>query len=98
MTERDIIRDAAMLYGCDTADLTSRKRHRKLVDARKVSAYILCALVGLPYSEVGRMLNRTHAAVIYFERQAEGWLHQPRLNPEGAARIRYIAKKYNIKL
>lgn len=99
MTRADIIiNDAASLYGCDTEELTSSKRHRRFADARKVICYILCTLQGKTYSEVGRMLNRNHATVIYYEQKAGEWMRQPMLNTEGAERIKYIAKKHNIKL
>lgn len=92
-----IFRDVAKLYGVTITELKSRSRLRKYADARAVICYILCSQCKLSYSEVASMLNRTHATVIYFVKNAEGWLRVPAFNPKGANAINELINKNNYK-
>ena len=92
-----MIRDVAKLYGITVAEVKSSRRFRKLADARAVICYILCSQCKFNYSEVARMLNRTHATAIYFVKNAEGWLRVPAFNPQGARIINELINKNNYK-
>lgn len=45
--------------------ITSNARTREVSDARKIIAHYLRELCGLSYNNIGRILNRDHATVIY---------------------------------
>lgn len=94
MIEQDIISDVADIYGITVDNILSRRRVRRYVDARAVISYILYYIKGLTTTEVGDVLNRTHASVIYFNRKAEDWLRKPILNKRGARAIMEMEKRY----
>jgi chromosomal replication initiation ATPase DnaA len=98
MIDTDIIRDAADLYGITIQDITSPCRKRRMADARAVVCYLLHSCIGLSSPEIGRMLKRTHATVLYFNRRADDWVRTPRLNPRGAAAIKELRQRYSNKL
>jgi len=94
MIEQDIISDVADIYGIKASDILSRRRIRRYSDARTVVCYMLHTNLGLSTTEVGKMLNRTHATVIYLNRKAADWLRKPILNRRGACAIKELEKRY----
>lgn len=94
MIEQDIINDVADIYGITPNDILSKRRIRRYVDARAVVSYLLYYIKGLTTTEVGKLLNRNHASVIYFNRKAEDWLRTPILNKRGASAIAELKKRY----
>lgn len=91
---KQIVKDAADYFGVSIENLLSPKRHRPLVDARCVITYILYTLEGCTYQEVGDLLHRCHATIIYQQRVAEAWMRNPRFNQRGAKAIETIATKH----
>lgn len=94
MIENDILRDAADLFGVTVEAVTSAMLHRQYADARAVVCYVLCSMRGMSTTEVGRMIHRTHATVIYYNRKADDWLRMPKLNRRGACAIRELENRY----
>ena len=97
MIEKDIIRDAAQMYGCTEEDVKSRKRHRQYAEARAVVCYMLYSFIGRSCTETATLLNRTHGTVLYFNNRACDWLNMPRLNPRGAEVIKVLVERYKNK-
>ena len=92
-----VICDVAELYGITVAEIKSCRRFRKLADSRAVICHILCTQCKFSYSEVARMLNRTHATIINSVKNAEEWIKVPNINPEGANAINKLTRKNNYK-
>lgn len=94
MIEQDIISDVADIYRITVDNITSKRRIRRYVEARMVVSYLLCSMQGLTTTEVGDLLNCTHASVIYFRDKAKDWLRTPILNKRGADAIMELKKRY----
>lgn len=94
MIEQDIMSDVADIYGITISDIKSRRRLRRYADARAVICYMLYSVKSMTLVEIAKMLNRTHASVIYFNRKAEDWLQTPLLNKRGACAIRELERRY----
>lgn len=97
MIEQEIISDVADLYGITVDNILSRRRIRRYVEARSVVSYILYYVKGMTTIEVGEILNRTHASILYFNRNAKDWLRTPLINERGACAIRELEKRYKTK-
>ena len=94
MIEQEIISDVADIYGITVDNILSHRRLRRYVDARSVICYLLCAVRGITTTEVGDMLNRTHASVIHLRKNGENWQRCPMLNKRGACAINELKKRY----
>lgn len=94
MIEQDIISDVADIYGITVDNILSRRRIRRYVDARAVVSYILCATQGFSTNEVGRVLNRNHSSIVYFNKKTKDWLRMPIINDRGVKAIRKLVMKY----
>lgn len=94
VTAKDIINRVAEIYGITAEDMSSKERHRIYTDARAVACYVLCSLHLCTFSEVGRMLHKSHSTVMYHNHKACDWLRAPKLNPRGVKAIREIEKEY----
>jgi len=88
-----IMNDVAEHFSTSVSLILSPLRCRQLADARCVISYILYELEGCTFREIGRLLHRTHPAIIYHERKAVWWMRNPKINKEGAKAIRTIASK-----
>jgi chromosomal replication initiation ATPase DnaA len=97
MNTNDIIRQVATLYGVTAEDITGGKRHRIFADCRTVVCYVLCNELGLSTNHAGRIINRTHACVIYYVAKAWDWKRMPILNYRGAAVIREMESRVRSK-
>ena len=58
------ISSVSKFYGVDPADLKSSKRTDNVANARHVAIYIIRALTGKSYKEVGAVFSRDHSTVI----------------------------------
>lgn len=94
MTGQDVIGDVADIYGITASDIVSQRRIRRFTDARAVVCYLLYYRKRMTLVEIAKMLNRTHATVIYFNRKAGDWLRTPMLNKRGASAIRELEERY----
>lgn len=94
ITANDIIDKVAKIYSITVDDMTSKKRHRVYADARAVVCYVLCSLRFCTFSEVARLLHKSHATVIYHNHRACDWMQTPRINPRGYNVIREIEREY----
>lgn len=94
VTAKDIIDKVAELYGITADEMASPKRYRSYSEARAVVCYVLCTLHNCTFSEVGRMLNKCHATVMYHNHKANDWMRRPKLNPRAVVAIREIEKQY----
>lgn len=88
MNATNIIKQAADMYGVHVKAVLSPCRRRELADCRAVICYVLVQRYRLSYSEAGRILERTHATVIYHVAKGWDWLEHPRLNPQGHEAIK----------
>ena len=95
VTARRIIERVAEIYGVTAEDLASPRRYRAYSDARAVVCYLLCTLHNCTFSEVGRMLNKRHATIMYHNHKANDWVRRPVLNPRAVVVIREMEKEYN---
>jgi chromosomal replication initiation ATPase DnaA len=59
--------------------LQTKAAQRQISEARQMMAYTLYEICGLTFEEVGRMINRNHATVMYCVRQVE---NNPRIFSE----------------
>jgi len=87
MTANNIIKQVADLYGVSAGDVLSRKRDRIFADCRTVICYTLCSLYKMSCKQVGKVLHRTHADVLYHVAKGRDWVADPRLNMDGSAAI-----------
>lgn len=94
MIDQDIMSDVADLYGITVEDIVSRCRVRKLADARAVVCYLLHGKAKMSCVEVGQMIHRTHATVLYFKRRACEWVSRPALNRRAVCAIKELEKRY----
>jgi chromosomal replication initiation ATPase DnaA len=69
--------------------LQTKAAQRQISEARQIMAYTLYEICGLTFEDVGRMIDRNHATVIYCVRQVE---NNPRIFSE---RIQEINKRLN---
>lgn len=94
MIEQEIISDVADIYGITVENILSRRRLRRYADARAVICYMLCFTQGYSTTEVGRVLNRNHSSIVYFNKKTRDWLRKPLLNKRGACAIKELEKRY----
>ncbi len=94
MIEQDIISDVADMYGITVDNILSRRRIRRYVDARAVVCYLLCFTQGYSTTEVGKVINRDHSSVVYFNKKTTDWLRMPFLNAKGVKAIHKLVMKY----
>ena len=59
--------------------LQTKAAQRQISEARQIMAYTLYEICGLTFEDVGRMINRNHATVMYCVRQVE---NNPRIFSE----------------
>ncbi len=72
---RDIMEAAAAHYGVRADDLTSDKRHPRLVLARQIAMYVCRRELGLSYPELGRIFGgKDHSTVIHAVKKIEKML------------------------
>ena len=83
----EIIKQVASLFGVTAEEVMSRRRTQGLADCRTVISYVLCADYGLGFSQVGRILKRTHANVMYHVVKGGYWLETPSINLRGCSAI-----------
>ena len=93
MNTNDIIRQVATLYGVTAEDITGGKRHRIFADCRTVVCYVLHERCGLSSTQIGDIINRTHATVLYFIGKAHDWKRMPVLNRQGFAALRDMERR-----
>ena len=84
MKTKDIIKQAADMYGVPVKAVLSPCRRRELSDCRAVICYVLVQRYRLSKSETGRIIGRTHADVIHHLAKANDWIEVPTINPRGA--------------
>lgn len=94
MIEQDIISDVADIYGITVDNILSRRRIRRYVDARAVVCYLLCFTQGYSTTEVGKVINRDHSSVVYFNKKTTDWLRMPFLNAKVVKAIHKLVMKY----
>lgn len=94
MIEQDIISDVADMFGITVGNILSKRKIRRYADARTVICYLLRTTQRMGVEEIGDLLNRTHATVVYFNRKAEDWMKMPILNDRGYKAIRKLLVKY----
>lgn len=94
MIEQEIISDVADIYGITVENILSRRRLRRYADARAVICYLLCFTQGYSTTEVGKVLNRNHSSIVYFNKKTRDWLRTPIINKRGACAIKELEKRY----
>lgn len=94
MIEQEIISDVADIYGITVENILSRRRLRRYADARAVICYLLCFTQGFSTTEVGKVLNRNHSSIVYFNKKTRDWLRTPIINKRGACAIKELEKRY----
>jgi len=94
MIEQEIISDVADIYGITVENILSRRRLRRYADARAVICYVLCFTQGYSTTEVGKVLNRNHSSIVYFNKKTRDWLRTPIINKRGACAIKELEKRY----
>ena len=87
MTAKDVIRQVASMYDVTVKQVMSRSRTNTLADCRTVICHTLCKTYGMGYSDVGRIIHRSHADVIHHVDKGNDWLIMPYLNKRGSRAI-----------
>jgi len=87
MMVKDVIKQVASMYGVTVRQVMSRSRASALSDCRTVICHTLCKTYGMGYSDVGRIIHRTHADVMHHVGKGNDWLIMPYLNKRGCSAI-----------
>lgn len=87
----EVVADA---YDVTEEDILSRRRFARLATARAAACYLLRKHFAMSTTEVGRMVRRTHAAVIMSCRKVEGFFRWPKMYSNDIAIIKLIEKTY----
>lgn len=83
-------RVSKLLGNVSTAQIMSRERTYKVASARQLVMWYLYAVCKMSYSEIGRVMDKNHATVMYGVRQAEIMINSNRAYDR---RIREAAEK-----
>ena len=66
-----VISQVCKFYSVDEATLKGTQRNRGTVEARHVAVYLMRKLTNLSSPEIGEVLNRDHATILYSVKQVE---------------------------
>ncbi len=66
-----VISQVCKFYSVDEATLRGTQRNRGTVEARQVAVYLMRKLTNLSSPEIGEVLNRDHATILYSVKQVE---------------------------
>ena len=66
-----VISQVCKFYSVDEATLKGTQRNRGTVEARHVAVYLMRKLTNLSSPEIGKVLNRDHATILYSVTQVE---------------------------
>jgi len=66
-----VINQVCKFYSVDEATLKGTQRNRGTVEARHVAVYLMRKLTNLSSPEIGKVLNRDHATILYSVTQVE---------------------------
>jgi chromosomal replication initiator protein len=77
ITARDILEATADRYGFEIDQLTGRRRHRDLVQARQVAMYVCRQLTALSFPSIAREFGgRDHTTIIHAVERVEELMKQ----------------------
>lgn len=71
-------------------DLTGRSRARELVMPRQIAMYFIKQFTKLSLSDIGRIMNRDHATVLYSIRKVKDFIE---IEPETAEAVNQIMRR-----
>lgn len=83
-------RVSKLLGNVSTAQIMGRERTYKVASARQLVMWYLYAVCKMSYSDIGRVMGKNHATVMYGVRQAEIMINSNRAYDR---RIREAAEK-----
>lgn len=61
--------------GISKDELISKARHRPIVEGRYLFAYIIRRKTNLTLKEIGKMLNKDHCSIIFYNKQMENYIN-----------------------
>jgi len=78
---QSIIIRVAEYFGVSVQEILSRRRNRRIANARKVAMYLLWRETDLTIAEIGKMVNRHHSSVIWARNEINHVLKFPESDP-----------------
>ena len=91
-TPDDIIKETARYFQVSGEDIKGQSRQKNITMARHVSAYLIRILTSYPLQNIGKVINRDHATVLFSINKIE---NEIRSKPEVANIIRDITSNIN---
>lgn len=82
----------------DYAAICSPSRVEHICTARNIYCWMVRKYCGLSSNQVGRLINRNHATVLYAELRVKQWLDDPRIYPPGTYYAKKIEQRVNYYL
>ena len=96
MNANKVISDVAHQYGVPKNAITGKKRDRRFAYPRAVVCYILHRKCGMSSTAVGKVLNCTHATVLYHCVNVDGWMKMPFLNKDAVKVVREVERLHGL--
>ena len=60
--------------GISKDELTSKARHRPIVEGRYLFAYIIKKKTNLTLNQIGKLLNKDHCSIIFYNKQMDNYI------------------------
>ena len=67
----NIIEEVCKYFSISKNQLLSKSQKKDLSQARQICIYLLNVLLGLPYTEIGKIFNKDHSTIIYCKSKVE---------------------------
>ena len=74
-------------------DMVMRGRKRDIADARAIVSWLAYHYTPMTLKAIGRRLGRDHVMAIHYNRSADEWMKDPKLNFSAVGIIKKIAKE-----
>jgi len=62
------------ITGINKEELTSKARHRPIVEGRYLFAYIIKKKTNLTLNQIGKLLNKDHCSIIFYNKQMDNYI------------------------
>ena len=92
----EVIDEVASQYGISRKAMLGKRKIRRYAYPRAVVCYILHRKCGMSSTAVGKVLNRTHATVLYHCLAVDDWLRMPFLNMEAVKVVREVERLHGL--
>lgn len=65
VSPESVIHAVCQFYKVDKQELLGKNKRAELVQARQIACYLMCEILNLPLTAIGKAIGRDHATVIY---------------------------------